>query len=278
MSRPMTPQEKAQFKSWFPKLNVDTATVTGEATTVYNCISWTVGVTDRWLWPGASLTNFDGFYRQWGCVRSNNGPIAAWGLNTSNMTHGCVSGDGHGPRWESKCGSSLRIQHGLIELESSSYGHVIAFYNKVVGVAAPFAEAHAALLSAKEEHIMKLSPSYSDRLKQETESVSKEIAAKFHETFAAWKNSWFTGSLSIDSNPYSRAKGREFDALVELGPQVLPLIVEKLIQDDNFFSLVIYDALQSDVRFIVEYASDDPRLLEGEQGRAIRVVKTWLSR
>src|SRR5947199_6444803 len=48
----------------------------------------------------------------------------------SDMTHGCVSGPGHGPRWESKCGSNLRIQHGLHELIGSHYGRVVAFYRK----------------------------------------------------------------------------------------------------------------------------------------------------
>src|SRR5881394_972577 len=57
-------------------------------------------------------------------------PIAAWGHSSSGMTHGCISGSGHGPRWESKCGADLRIQHGLNELVGSSYGRVLAFYRR----------------------------------------------------------------------------------------------------------------------------------------------------
>src|SRR5438477_8321675 len=101
MARQMTPQEKATFKGWFPRLDVNAAVVTGEVSRVYNCISWTVEVTNRWLWPGASLADFDTFYRQFGFARSGNGPIAAWGSTASNMTHGCISGPRHGPRWES---------------------------------------------------------------------------------------------------------------------------------------------------------------------------------
>ena len=52
MPRPMTTAEKQRFRGYFPNLDVDNAVVTGEVSTVYNCISWTVGVTDRWLWPG----------------------------------------------------------------------------------------------------------------------------------------------------------------------------------------------------------------------------------
>src|SRR5713101_2181766 len=137
MARSMTPAEKQRFRGYFPSLNVDAAVVTGETSQVYNCISWTVDVTDRWLWPGSAVANFDTFYRGFGFVRSSDGPIAAWGHSTSNMTHGSISGPGHGPRWESKCGSDLRIQHGLNELVGSTYGRVLAFYARSLALAAP---------------------------------------------------------------------------------------------------------------------------------------------
>jgi hypothetical protein len=60
--RPMTSAEKQRFRGYFANLDVDRAVVTGGASTVYNCISWTVGITNRWLWPGNSLANFDTFY------------------------------------------------------------------------------------------------------------------------------------------------------------------------------------------------------------------------
>src|SRR4051794_15423465 len=120
MARSMTSAEKQRFRRYFPKLDVDQAVVTAERSTVYNCISWTVGVTNRWLWPGSSIADFDALYRGFGYVLSTDGPIAAWGLSTSSMTHGCISGPGHGPRWESKCGADLRIQHGLNELAGAS--------------------------------------------------------------------------------------------------------------------------------------------------------------
>jgi hypothetical protein len=98
MARPMTAAEKQRFRGYFPNLDVDRAVVTGAASTVYNCLSWTVGYTDRWLWPGGSINHFDTFYRGFGFIRATDGPIAAWGHSTSTMTHGCISGPGHGPR------------------------------------------------------------------------------------------------------------------------------------------------------------------------------------
>ena len=130
MARPMTAAEQQRFHGYFPNLNVSQVIVTDNATATYNCIAWTVGVANRWLWPGSSLAHFDTFYRGYGFIRSGNGPIAAWGHSTSGMAHASISGPGHGPRWESKCGGDLRIQHGLNELAGGLYGRVLAFYTK----------------------------------------------------------------------------------------------------------------------------------------------------
>ena len=61
MARTLLPAEKQRFQRFFPSPNVDQAVVTGERSPVYNCISWTVGITDRWLWPGSSIADFDAF-------------------------------------------------------------------------------------------------------------------------------------------------------------------------------------------------------------------------
>jgi len=90
MARPMTAAERQRFAAAFPNLNVNLAVVTDNATPVYNCIAWTVGITTRWIWPGGSIGHFDTFYHGFGFVRSGNGPIAAWGTSASAMTHGSV--------------------------------------------------------------------------------------------------------------------------------------------------------------------------------------------
>jgi hypothetical protein len=278
MSRSMSPQEKADFRSYFPNLNVDTVVVTGEETPTYNCISWTVGVTDRWLWPGASISNFDTFYRGFGFVRASNGPIAAWGSSTSAMTHGCVSGPGHGPRWESKCGQSLRIQHGLSELEGATYGRVVSFYSRALQLQAPAVGILEELTVTFIQEAMQLTDDDRATLERAVEGIPSELQQAYSEAFAAWKSTWFSGSLAIDSNPYSRAHGSEFDRLIALGSQILPLLVNSLTEEDNFLALSLYDLIQPDSKLVVQFESDDPRLLEGEQGRANRVVKVWLSR
>jgi hypothetical protein len=276
MARPMTAAEKHRFKGLFPNLNVNAAVVTDNATSVYNCISWTVGITNRWLWPGSSLGHFDTFYQGFGFVRSGNGPIAAWGHSKSSMTHGSISGPGHGPRWESKCGGDLRIQHGLNELVGSHYGRVLAFYHKSRTQPAPF---EAVAEDVMKEKVVKsyLSTAQKKLLHEQTAALPGDLRTAFQTAFAAWKATWFSGGLAISSDPHTRAVGKEFDALIALGPAIMPLVIEALADPDNFLALQLYDAIQADENLLVQYEPDDERILEGEQGRARRVVQTWFA-
>jgi hypothetical protein len=276
MARPMTPVEKQRFRNYFPNLNVDQAVVTGDVSTVYNCISWTVGLTDRWLWPGRSIADFDTFYRGYGFVRAGDGPIAAWGHSTANMTHGSISGPGHGPRWESKCGGDLRIQQGLNELAGSSYGRVVAFYRRSRALKPVYA---ALVEGSMKERTVKagLTAAQKKNLRGQVNRVPPDVRSAFATAFEAWKRTWFSGGLAISSDPHTRAVGREFDALIALGPAILPLVMEKLTAPDNFLALQLYDAMQSNERLLVQYGPDDERVLEGEQGRARRVVQAWFA-
>ena len=69
MARQMTAPEQQRFQGYFPNLNVAQVVVTDNATSAYNCIAWTVRITNRWIWPGGSLAHFDAFYRGYGFIR-----------------------------------------------------------------------------------------------------------------------------------------------------------------------------------------------------------------
>jgi hypothetical protein len=264
------------YHGYFPNLNVAQAVVTDNASSAYNCIAWTVGITNRWIWPGGSLAHFDTFYRGYGFVRLGNGPIAAWGTSTAGMTHGSVSGPGHGARWESKCGRDLRIQHGLNELVGGLYGRVLAFYSKGRSLPAPFAAIAEDVMNEKLTKSY-LSVSQKKLLQKEEADISAKVRTAFETAFSAWQETWFSGGLAVSSDPHTRAVGREFDALIALGPAILPLLIEKLADPENFFALQLYDAMQSDHNLLVQYEPDDERIVEGEQGRARRVVQAWFA-
>src|SRR5207247_1998647 len=99
----------------------------------------------------------------------------------------------------------------------------------------------------------------------------------FEQAFAVWKDSWFRGSLLVSSDPRTRTVGSEYDQLIALGTAVIPLVIEKLAEPDNFLALQLYDAIQTDPNLLVQFEPSDPRILEGEQGRAQRVVHGWFA-
>jgi hypothetical protein len=161
-------------------------------------------------------------------------------------------------------------------LVSSSYGHVVAFYRRSRAVAAEY----TAIL----EEVMKkkgvksyLSTAQRRALNEQRDKVPEELRAAFKEAFAAWKRTWFSGGLSISSNPSTRAVGKEYDALIALGPAIMPLVIEELADPENFFALQLYDAIQPNEKLLVHYEPDDERIFEGEQGRAHGVVQAWFA-
>ena len=62
-----------------------------------------------------------------------------------------------------------------------------------------------------------------------------------------------------------------------MGKNIIPLIMEKLLDEDNFFLLPLYDAIQTDSQLKISYKKGDAKILEGEQNKAKRTVRLWLS-
>jgi len=106
-------------------------------------------------------------------------------------------------------------------------------------------------------------------LREQRSRVPAQVQAAFETALKAWKETWFGGGLAISSDPHTRTVGKEFDALVALGPEILPLVIEALADPENFFVLQLYDAIQPDPRLIVQYGPEDERILEeSRDGRA----------
>lgn len=125
---------RLKFSTWFPNLKL--FTIKGPATGNYNCISWSVGITDQWLWPGYTVAAFDSFYASYGWKPSANGDreyqkrkVALWGFASDDCTHG--SRETSDCDWhESKCGPQERIKHDRFQMQKGSYGDIIKYYEK----------------------------------------------------------------------------------------------------------------------------------------------------
>lgn len=139
---PPTTDQESLIEGYFPNLN--TWSVTGPATGgswvpgSYNCIAWSVGITNEWHWPGNTVDIFDDYYASYGWSVSSNGDreykkrkVALYANNSdpNDCTH--ASREMHNCGWdESKLGGLERIMHIREELEGGSYGDVIHYYEK----------------------------------------------------------------------------------------------------------------------------------------------------
>jgi len=133
LGRNPTPAENAKFLGWFP--NLRNWKITAPSSGIYNCISWSVGVTNDWLWPGSTIAAFDAFYASYGWAPSASGnreyhkrKIALW-ADASGCTHG--SPETYDCDWhESKCGSAERIMHDKFQMQYGVYGNIVKYYEK----------------------------------------------------------------------------------------------------------------------------------------------------
>lgn len=272
----MTGVEKQRFKREFPNLDVNHAIVTGGKTNRYNCIAWTMGVTNQWIWPGDNIKDFDAFYKLYGYTRSSDGPIAIWGTSESEITHGCVSGPVNGPRWESKCGGDLKIQHGLNELTGTVYGNVIAFYSREQQLreeSVTYGKTETFYYFAGGRYMRITKAQQRKFLDAAVNQIDRQTVEEFHVRYVAWEKTCRHPSIVFLSNPSAVKKNEEFYSLIKMGEDILPLVVQKLIDRKNFFALQIYDALQSETDPFVRYQTER---FEGEQKRAERTIHRWI--
>lgn len=129
----------------------------------------------------------------------------------------------------------------------------------------------------KEEARLYLTVTERKALREQVQRIPNEVRTAFDTAFKKWQETWFLGGLAISSDPHTRALGKEFDTLIALGPVILPLVIEKLADPENFLALQLYDTMQANERLLVQFEPDDERILEGEQGWARRVVKAWFA-
>jgi hypothetical protein len=108
----------------------------------YNCISWSLGITDRWLWPGEQLEEFDRLFAKHGYRRASDldfrvkkgvVKIALYGVVNEDGTVKCTHAakqEANGT-WTSKLGRLALIRHlRPDDVNGPSYGEPVAIYVK----------------------------------------------------------------------------------------------------------------------------------------------------
>ena len=151
--RQPTPQERSVAQGKYPNLVHCEWSITGEATSTYNCIAWSVGVTNEWFWWEVDdagdmdgvieESDFDAFYADYGYVPTDDinqavillyrDPAHAAPDNPDGITHaarraGCNCGAGRWTMFESKRGRNVRIEHRRDQLSGGYYGDYFKGY------------------------------------------------------------------------------------------------------------------------------------------------------
>ncbi len=272
--RHFTDEEKKLFKEIFPDLDVDKTVVTAPATMDYNCISWTVGETKQWFWPPKMYywrhpdqSAFDLFYEKNGFVRAEKGEIAVWGkLDGYLLTHGCVSGPGHGPSWESKCGDLAQIQHELSELEGNIYGKPVSFYTRAGDAPA-----------MQKFELMEITTEMKSRAKEKASQVKPEVKENFDNLYNEWQNFRKDPALQLSANPEDYCKTKSFDEITKMGSSVIPLLMEKM-SDGDFFCLQAVEKIAKEGRGperALKLSQDE--LVNSEQNKSYYMLNRYIS-
>lgn len=229
--------QKSTVYSSFTKLKEDDAIQSAPASTQYNCISWSGGITSYWEWPLSTfssyyssnpLTAFDNFYASRGLTRTgateNSSVVDLWayiGANGSrNYSHASIrngaDNNAHGYDWESKPGQLMRTFHPRYALEGTEadgYGKVVEYYVKTN---------KAAKIATVEEEIANgvSEIEYTDFDQNELNVISRRINAidgtvllKFNALYDKWKS---VVENSIFSNPVQIADCKEYKELLTL--------------------------------------------------------------
>ncbi|MGM9806158.1 MAG: hypothetical protein ACI3Z7_06985 [Candidatus Aphodosoma sp.] len=227
-ARCKTADEVLQF---FPLLKSDDAIQSSPASSKYNCIAWTGGITSSWEWPSSTsssfyydsltydrynpkthLMAFDSYYSWRGLTRTganaDNGKVALWAQinpdgSIKEYTHASITKgadcNAHGYSWESKAGQLMRFFHPKNAIGGTDgYGQIVEYYIPM--------ESGAMTLSLEEQVANnEVLVEYIDFTQEEKTLINRKISAinkTERQTFETAYDNWQkTFDKSVNSNP-----------------------------------------------------------------------------
>jgi hypothetical protein len=255
----------------FPLLKPDDAIRAAPNTGIYNCISWSGGVTTTWIWPpssystysctssGTDVTCFDNFYSNnpvrypgaWNYTRTGataaNATVDLWALN-AYYTHASVRKPGnnhpHGYDWESKPGGTARTFHPRNALTNNSfgYGSVVNYYKSTGTYARGAAtelsfesDADAVRAGVAIVDVAKLTGTANEKLNTLLRKVDMGFDSRFNELYEAWKKTWEANV--VYSDPAAYCKNAEFAAMAAYAQknpkQAMLLVFDKFVNGND---------------------------------------------
>lgn len=116
-----------------------------------------------------------------------------------------------------------------------------------------------------------LSPQEIKVLEKQINTIPDTLKTKFNTLFERWKQNWLTNPATmVNSSTTAAVKLQEFDQLLKLGKDTLPLLMDKLRDKENFIGVLLYQRLQPD--------SIQESTLMSEQKKAEIILRKWLEK
>ena len=243
----------------------------------FNCIAWTCGDNNTWLWPAGNSNEikwFDQLYnnetvqsglgnykRADGSLKytregatEENSVIDLWGIIANGefiFTHGSIrkySDDiPHGYDWESKCGAIQQIFHPRYALRGGSYGQVVAHYRIADNQTVSNRSSRSIMAEAIADGELVID---NITLTPEEEYLLAEginnIPAKKRDGFDALYNNWklYTDARGYESNMWKFRNCREYTELLAYTnsiPDGELLAYDKFVNGNLFAAVLISD-------------------------------------
>lgn len=273
--RNLTDTEAKWFLESFPNLNVnDVGVIDDYSDPQYNCIGWAMGV-KKWIDPALSLNDFQEQFElahvyyptllrfKKTTAYSASSIADGWGYSESEMKHASRLYNGD---WSSKLGSSYCITHGRQAISGSIYGRILVSFQNYYsrGLVA-------------DTTTVNLSSEVIKTVSQKANEVDCQIREKFESLHEDWyKASEENVEIWINNSMYARCELPQFKALVEMGKVIIPLLMEKMLDEKYFFSQIIYEAIQTESELLPHKTfSNGTPILQSSQDRAKQMVEMW---
>lgn len=153
--QPLSPDANPEWKSEvlryadsFPELTDTNFEAIGPSDWSYNCIAWSLGITDEWVWPGDTVEDFDRLYAEHGYSpiegldlgrRPGFEKVALYGFRRTDDDGETTLEPTHAARmdasgyWMSKLGALPLIRRdGADDVCGPAYGDIIRVYVRPV--------------------------------------------------------------------------------------------------------------------------------------------------
>jgi len=298
--------ENSNITSWFPNLKPEDAIQSAPASGVYNCISWSGGITNDWYWPpspiyggqyyieGDPLGSFDNFYgntpsaryggatsyTRSGVVNYSHICIDLWAKDGS-YTHGSVRKPGnnhpHGYDWESKPGGLMRTFHPRHSLNGSNYGSVVDYYRPVSNLKSSMLldESIARGLSVIEN--VELTTNEKLEVTESIAKLSLKSQSDLQNKYELWRETWENSDVKVHSNPRMYANSQEYEDLItyckSMGEKSWPFIFDKIEKGDFFAINALEDlTLENNIEVLEKVKKDNS--LKSSTTSGVTIVRT----